>query len=362
MKEDISLDQRQSEVIDFLRFPLIVLVVYVHMLPFQQQTITTAFTVQNSYVFISELISHHIGRIAVPSFFLFSGYFFFLKITSWSSSIYFNSWKSRYKTLLIPYLAWNIIAFLLIMLKNNIFLALSLNSDESYQQFAQASIYDLLWRFPVNYPLWYLWDLIVMTLLTPLFFFFFKNLRAYGLIILFILYLSIFDSGIPGLSTTAIFYFGVGAYFGLFKQNMLELSLRYGKISLCIAIITLAIATYYTASHQNEFWIRLYAISATASLLYLGNKMMSIKSLTRSILPFTETAFFIYVVHLIYIQGWLKGAFQKSLNIMPSIWLIIGYFLVPLICVTIIIIIYYIFKRIMPRTLSFLLGNRAKKI
>lgn len=359
MKEDISLDQRQSEVIAFLRFPLIVLVVFVHMLPFQQQPISSEFTIQNAYVVISELISHHIGRIAVPSFFLFSGYFFFLKISSWNMKVYMDRLKNRYGTLLIPYISWNLIMIGAILLKNYAFISIGLPIDDGYRQVSHQSIYEMLWGMPINYPLWYVRDLIVMVILTPLFYYFFRFLKFWGLLLLLCFYLSLLESGVPGLSSTAIFFFGAGSYLGLFKQNMLKLSLRYGTVTLCLAIITLCIATYYTAMPQNEWWIRLFAISAASSLLAIGNKMLQLNRLRKPVLLYAEAAFFIYVSHIIYILGWFKGALQKSLSFMPDIWLIIGYFLMPLTCISLIIMIYYVIKKNLPKTLNFVTGNRA---
>ncbi|WP_166332748.1 acyltransferase family protein [Sphingobacterium chungjuense] len=359
MKEDISLDQRQSEVIDFLRFPLIVLVVYVHMLPFQQQPISSELKIYNAYVIISELISHHIGRIAVPAFFLFSGYFFFLKISSWNTKVYTDRLKNRYRTLLIPYISWSLIMIAAIVLKNYAFVSSGLPFNDGYQQVTQLSIYEMLWGMPINYPLWYVRDLIVMVVLTPLFYYFFRFLKFWGLLLLLCFYLSLFESGLPGLSSTAIFFFGAGAYFGLSKQNMLQLSLRYETVTLCLTIITLGIATYYTAMPQNEWWIRLFAISAASSLLAIGNKMLELNRLRKLVLLYAEAAFFIYVSHIIYILGWFKGALQKSLSFMPDIWLIIGYFLMPLTCISLIIMIYYIVKKFLPKTLIFVTGNRA---
>lgn len=78
---DVDFDRDQSQVIELLRFPLIVLVVYVHMLPFEYVPLSLKMNADNIYNIVTELISHYLGRLPVPCFFLFSGYFFFNKIT-----------------------------------------------------------------------------------------------------------------------------------------------------------------------------------------------------------------------------------------------------------------------------------------
>lgn len=77
MKE--LMKDRQSLVIDCMRFPLAMLVVFGHMLPFQFAPINRDVFEINWYHFISEMISHT-AAYRTPCFFLLSGYFFFLKI------------------------------------------------------------------------------------------------------------------------------------------------------------------------------------------------------------------------------------------------------------------------------------------
>ena len=77
----------------------------------------------------------------------------------------------------------------------------------------------LFWHTPVNYPLWFLRDLICMSALSPLFYAFFKYLKIYGLLILLALYLSVWETNIAGLSMTAIMFFGAGSYMGIYKKE-----------------------------------------------------------------------------------------------------------------------------------------------
>lgn len=52
-------------------------------------------------------IANLIGSIAVPVFFIISGYFFFT--SSWSIKTYFSKLRKRFRTLFIPYIAWILI-------------------------------------------------------------------------------------------------------------------------------------------------------------------------------------------------------------------------------------------------------------
>ena len=73
-------DELQSRVIAFLRFPLIVGVVFIHN---YRPSIIVGNEVMGSethmptYSFIGQLFSQYIGWISVPLFFFFSGFLFF---------------------------------------------------------------------------------------------------------------------------------------------------------------------------------------------------------------------------------------------------------------------------------------------
>ena len=148
----------QSQVISFLRFPLIVAVVFIHTqitaiggikanlsAPFQ---FAGQFPIYETTVF---LVAQIFARLAVPLFFIFSGFLFFKKCDEFNTSTYFNKLKKRTHSLLIPYLFWNLL-----------FIVLS-------SQFAD-SIKDwliLFWR-PASLQLWFIRDLMVVVLFSPL--------------------------------------------------------------------------------------------------------------------------------------------------------------------------------------------------
>ena len=67
-----ELEKRQSEVIAAMRFPLMVLLLFAHVLPMVSVPIEMNLSEMNIYHFISEGISHNLSRIRNPLFFFFS--------------------------------------------------------------------------------------------------------------------------------------------------------------------------------------------------------------------------------------------------------------------------------------------------
>ena len=83
MRQTLPPDQRLSEVVRALRFPLILLVVFIHVPLASGEGQVLALDLPGSsyswYQYISRALSFILGDMAVPMFFLFSGYYMFTK-------------------------------------------------------------------------------------------------------------------------------------------------------------------------------------------------------------------------------------------------------------------------------------------
>ena len=108
----------QSKTIDWLRFPLAVLVVFIHMDPVlnMQNVNYSHFGWHSLYDVFGTSVSKTLGGIVVPCFFMFSGYLFFNKIKEWNKTVYFAKAKTRLRTLVVPYILFNVVAIILAIL------------------------------------------------------------------------------------------------------------------------------------------------------------------------------------------------------------------------------------------------------
>lgn len=92
-----------SKKISFFSFWLMLLVVLLHSLSVQFQDC-------NDFLcLIQYFLSHKLSSVAVPLFFLISGYLYFLRIdikTKIDLSFFIINNKKRMKTILLPYILW----------------------------------------------------------------------------------------------------------------------------------------------------------------------------------------------------------------------------------------------------------------
>lgn len=352
--------REDSEILDVTRVLLIVLVVFIHVLPETLTRVTYSVSGDSIYTFISELISHSIGRIAVPTFFVFSGYFFFLKMGDWNFSFYTKQLKKRFWSIVIPYFLWITFAVLANVFKYKIFSLLGISQSTPEPVIKMSYFYYAYWGIPANYPLWYLRDLICMILLSPIFYYWVKALKQYGIIVLLFLYLAQLESGIPGLSSTAIFFFCAGAYLGIEKKNIVT----YFSISnwiwpLALFVLPIIPTLLYGYSNLYEIIIRIYVPIGIVSIIALSSQLCKEQHIRSRLIKYSSTTFFVYAIHKILIIDWIKGFFYRIAFFRDNeIGQLLSYFTIPVITICICLALYYFWRKYSPKSLAFVTGNR----
>ena len=340
-----------------MRFPLIILVVFSHSLGFSRAEITCSLDGWNVYHFISEMISHNFAKIAVCWFFVFSGYLFFRNLEgsfSWDSCL--SKWKKRLRSLVLPYIIWNLLLVLAIIVKSGVFSAIGLGPDEQMEWVRKVNIVDWLWSWPANFPLWYMRDLIILSLLAPAWYYFFKYGRWWSLAILVAVYLSGWNPAIPGMR--GIFFFGLGAYLGINRMDMLELCRKVRIPCYIVAPVILLVTSYFNSASFHEYLLRLfYPFGMVAFMNICDSICLKEKNMNR-LFRLSKSVFFIYGAHEIFILGWTKGLFLRALGDGLA-GTAVSYFLVPVVVLAVCLILYKFFEKFTPRTLSFVCGGRV---
>lgn len=207
-------------------------------------------------------ISHVITRVAVPVFYIISGYFFFKNFRIWSWEGYLTKMRKRIKSLVIPYLMWNLILFCIVHdplflgeLSDNSLWSVLWEWRQKWHVFWDVNIFDCNLKNilgganygtgPIDLPLWFLRDLIVVSFLSPLLYFFLKKARVWGVVFLLTAFVTRIWIKTPGFSITAFFFWGLGAYFAINDINIVLFSRNKIKIFLPITIMLIPMCVYY---------------------------------------------------------------------------------------------------------------------
>ena len=355
-KQIISGEQLQSRVISFLRFPLCAAVVLIHI-----NINTKACLTHPLYDSVHYFCAQIIARVAVPLFFMFSGFLFFYKSEEFTFSSYKGKLTKRIRTLLIPYLFWNC-TLILYYLVGRLF---GLGSQYG-EGFGFINWLRPFWNnYPIefngegiaSYPIcvqfWYIRDLMVTVLLSPVIYWLIKKCRIYLIMTLATLWITNLWPLITGFNITALFFFSLGAYCSIFKKNFAEIlkphTLLLGvAYLLTIVLVLIMLDTKFNPLRRIGILFGMaFTISLTARYISKGlwntNKFLS------------ESSFFVFAYHVtaIFIIEDIVSLFFNT-DIMCTMLYIVKAGVIVIVGLA----LYYLLKKWMPRFTSLITGGR----
>ena len=364
--------ESQYEVFNWLRFPLMVLVVFVH--------VKAPGIMSNSnlagiglYDMLRRAISLTLAQTAVPMFFFISGYLFFNRLHDWNWSVYLGKLRKRCKTLLVPFVLWNTIAIVALFLAfvrhagfheatglifNNDFWSLYWCSHKWPGPPSWFGVPSLM-TGPCLQPLWFLRDLMVVMVLSPLLWCLFRYLRVWGLLILLFCYVSAVPIG-SSLSTTSLFFFGAGAYMNMNQVNLPQLAWRYRYLVWTVTIvlwIVTVMAVGYDAYGNPKFSLisPFFVLAGIMAMMALA--AVAVKKGHRIPALLSNSTFFIFVAHALLLEV-SYNIFKSLLGNGNVLMLILRYFLAAILPVVICVLLYWLLRKFTPRLCGILTGQR----
>uniref|UniRef100_UPI002148A76F acyltransferase family protein n=1 Tax=Endozoicomonas sp. ONNA2 TaxID=2828741 RepID=UPI002148A76F len=151
------MNQQISRKIYIIKFIAILMVVYIHSYGF--------FELEGVDGWLSYWLAQVFSRIGVPVFFVISGYLS-------CHSLEKKNFRVRRKVLKLTkiFFIWNSIALILYLLGSFYVQPSPINNYANMDTIELLCAFFGIGRSPINYPLWFLRDLILLTILSPIFF------------------------------------------------------------------------------------------------------------------------------------------------------------------------------------------------
>lgn len=354
-------EELQSKVISFLRFPLIVAVICIHSQPHEVNIGGFVLVDSNSlhaYTYINFLISNVIARIAVPLFFFISGFLFFKG--SFNVESYKRKLERRCTSLLIPYLFWNLVVVTLFFLLQTFMPGLISGENKLVIDYTLADWIKIFWDGnsgkPICYQFWFIRDLMVVMVFSPLIYLGIKNWKGVLVILFSILYFFNIWFNFTGVNIAAFFFFTSGAYFNIMKQSFLLKMNPYMSYTLILYPILCFFCLVLKDSILLNYFLKLSIIVGIISAITLTGYYINIgKWHVNSFL--SESSFFIYAYHATVLALIVKIG-VKFLSHASSGGLLIIYVLSVFLTIIIGVTIYYCIKRFWPNFTNFITGKR----
>ena len=240
-----------------------------------------------------------LANAAVPLFFLFSSYIQFSKNEKYTTLL-----KKRSKTVLLPYVIWTLITILLF------FIAQSIPQTKDFFQnpdnqirtwnfidwikaFTYKNFNEVLY-YPFVYQFWFLRELMIFTILSPILKFLCK--KCTGLVIILIVAVNI--SGIPlffTVSNSALFFYLLGYFFAEYKIDFFKLA---DKIKFWEYGILLFLTVFFTLAFDGKYNFKLVTIIISCLFFLKLSKMIVDNSHLWNIAKYLSGfSFFLYACH-----------------------------------------------------------------
>lgn len=320
------------------------------------------------YFLLNELIARKIAIIAVPCFFMISGYLFYVNKDNYNLYDYRNTLMKKSRTLLVPYLFWNVLGYY------------SLFIVRGYDMGVMPwDVYKIMWNgydvysvnsiigysfAPITVPygnsvLWFVRDImIVMIFSYPLYFI----IKRYGFCVVFLLIACrVFYIGLPisGFGIDAFCFFSIGAYFSIRNHNIISWLGNRWKYVLVMYIGGLVVMTNNT--YNSPFLDVSYQILGGAAIISVAYYLVKRESsICPSLLTLSESSFFIYAFHNITLFVITTKPILHLFGIIPYVGCSLGYLFVTTYKVAICVALFYLLKLKTPSFLSLIVGGRIK--
>ena len=356
-----ALDAEVSRRLSLLRFPLIVGVVFIHAYE------TTVWL--NGYAvaaagqaawsqFVRDFVSQGVARVSVPLFFLMAAYLLFFGFDG-SAAGYLSRLKSRARTLLVPFLFWNVAVVALFALAQTLpWTAPLFNSgkppvaDYGLQQWLDALLG--LTQPPIAYQFWFIRDLFLLVLASPLVHLAVTRAPVAGALALGACWTAGIGVGIPSIEGVLFFY--LGAWLGMRRADLCRVD-RFGTV-LVLAFAVLALADAASKDWVvNDYLHKGMILVGVAAALHAVGRIRRDGRLERWLITLSAASFFVFAMHEPALT-FVRKVTYRLIAPDTAVATIAAYFAIPLALIAVLAALYFPLKRRLPRLMALATGGR----
>lgn len=368
-----SPDEKLREQIDLLRFLLVFGLVFLHygrfpgyahnpwegLVPNDHPVAT--FT--NSYFYFFFLSS-------VPLLSAISGYLFFREADN-STSFYLKRYRSRTRSVLLPMISWNVISLVVA--------ATVLTIYPNYGKILAYDVFNLRWQDvinaligltqnPANFQFWFLRDLFLTVLCSPILAFVIRRTPWIGFSVLLVVWLLNWNAGHLFHRPDVLFFFYIGAMARILNWPIgTMITPRVGIIALAALLVLVAIRTLAPLFVPAD----LPAREALLNLWSDGLRLLGVVALWgvapllvttyvgRMIGKVAAIAFFLHAIHW-PLNQFLKTWFVHMLPNHSDVTLLINFFGSSILSVLLAIAAAWVLNAIAPAVFDHLSGGRSR--
>lgn len=302
---ELKRDSVESRMLSWLRFPLATLIVFIHTdFPYDDPS--------HPAFYVGKLLSEGLAQIAVPTFFFISGYLFFARYERFGWKEYWSAMKKKFFSLAIPYMLWIALVYYAYGFYSGQVTYVDLRPSELYKIFWAAgdgyvatSVFG--YKFSIlSTPsgvgvLWFVRDLMVAMLLSPVIWWIVRRCRLWSIILFIIPYVFYIAIPIKGFGLAALCFFPLGATFSICGINISKVTVKWGKWTLIVFSVLLLgkYALDIQQIHYHRILSQAVILTGIGAAMYISCYSLRYTRFSKWICLLGEASFFIYVGHAV---------------------------------------------------------------
>lgn len=323
--------------VKWLSLFLSVLVVFIH------STNTAGKSPELLALHVENFITGNLAAAAVPMFYAMSAFLFY---QNFDFSKLIGKYRSRFHSLLIPFLFWNTIyMFVFYFLSRLPFI------NEAPFALTLPNVFDGVFRNKYNGAYWFMQELILFTILAPVVYVLMRNrfiawVTYIGLMVVY----GLGCSEILRVDIASVLFYLLGAYCGIHHRGQIMEANRFRWIGPAAFVLS-QIVFYGGFLEINPLFAWLHIVLVMLAAFFCVNLI------TKWEVPEKlQCSFEVYTLHILILE-----TFNKLFGyILPqdSNWILLDYFLSPLLTISIVVCVTQFIKRYLPRFHRFAFGGR----
>ena len=296
-----------SQLIRSLRLIMVIGLVFVHFGNFPGDSLDPFTGVVNANFIVASSINSfftYFFLCSVPVLSMISGYLFCYQ----GSPDFLETLKKKNKTLILPYITWTTIWLLFAFVLYSI--GKSSNQFTNYDQgFTDYSFLDLLngivgiTETPFAFQFWFVHDLVLSILITPIIIPAIKKLGAIIVVIPFILWAMEFDTWVF-FNYKVISFFNLGLYLGIKKIDIkIPTRLKWLNLSILIFISMVLVRIYTPALYEGRmpfdtiYELILRVVGSVAIITLAINIKIHLNGVFKYLVDHSSYTFFLHAFH-----------------------------------------------------------------
>lgn len=284
-------------------------------------------------------ISEVLCRLAVPLFFVISG-FFMAYHNDGSLETYKNRMRSRARSLFIPYVLFSLLWFAVTLVLGKV------------ENLGLWSSLRTIFFQPVPFQFWFLQHLMLLVVCSFVLYHMVSRYRVVLLTLLLCVYL--FYPDIRGGGWSSLLFYVLGMSWALHSGNFSTERLRLFSILFVVAAIA-CLAIRYFAYDCGYFYLVLHKIATLFGVYAVVNWIFAGKAREGKMPISPRSCFWVFALHE-PMQSMLKNIYLSFADSQSAI--LVGYFMIPVATIAMCIIVSESIYRFMPRTANVMAGGR----